>query len=135
MADREVPYIDAESRPYWSACQQGQLLYQYCASCDRSQFYPRALCTNCFGSDQLSWRESKGLGSVYSFTVIHTTFEPGWRSSTPYIVALVDLDEGYRMMSNVVAAEGTEVAIGSRVAVSFEALTAEVSVPVFALAD
>lgn len=90
---------------------QGTLAYQECDDCAKVIFYPRVLCPAC-GSDALTWRESAGLGTVYSATTVHP------RDSDAYNVSLVDVDEGFRMMSNVVGVPPTEVGIGLRVRLS-----------------
>lgn len=85
----------------------GELRYQWCAACDAPVFYPRTLCPGC-GGRELGWRTSAGSGSVYSTTTV------AQRDTTGYNVALVDLDEGFRMMSTVLG-EPAEVRIGDRV--------------------
>ena len=130
--ERERPHIDVENRPFWDACRDHRLLFQRCNDCGEAQFYPRYLCTACF-SDSLSWEESRGEGVVYTFTELHVTFEPGWQDATPYVVALIDLDEGYRMMSNIVADDLSAIEIGARARVTFEDVDDELSVPLFEL--
>jgi uncharacterized OB-fold protein len=117
--DKPVPSITAETRPFWDGCAAGELRYQACRECGRVQFYPRALCAGC-GGVALEWRRSRGEGTVYAVTVVHRAPSAAFRADVPYAVALVDLDEGFRMLANVVGGAPADVAIGDRVRVAFE---------------
>jgi uncharacterized OB-fold protein len=108
----------APHRAYLDRLAAGVLAYQRCRDCGAAIFPPRVLCPAC-GSVSLDWRESEGRGAVYSSTAIPT------RDSEPYDVALIDLDEGYRMMSTVVGLPADRVAIGMRVRVRIEPGDAE----------
>lgn len=102
----------APTRAYEEGLRQGELRYQRCATCSAAVFYPRTLCPSCGGTD-LGWRTSSGRGVVYSATTVAE------RSAPDYNVSLVDLDEGFRMMSRVVGNPG-QVRIGQRVRVGFD---------------
>ncbi|WP_199919292.1 Zn-ribbon domain-containing OB-fold protein [Streptomyces sp. NRRL S-1824] len=102
---------DVETRPFWDGIAAGELRLQRCGDCGRAVFYPRALCPHCFG-DRLEWFTSSGTGTVYSYTVARRAFSPS-AGEPPYTVALIDLDEGVRMMSRIVG--GDRVRIGDRV--------------------
>ena len=115
---KAVPVPNAETRPFWEACARGELLYQFCAVCACAQFYPRAHCARCQGKS-LEWRRSTGEGAVYSHTTVHRAPTPAFKELVPYVIALVDLDEGFRMMMNVLDCDPGRVAIGSRVRVVF----------------
>jgi uncharacterized OB-fold protein len=119
MAQKPVPTPNADTRPFWDACNREELIYQYCRACDRAQFYPRAMCTACHGHD-LEWRTSSGRGTVCTFTVNHRPPNVAFQDDVPYAIALVDLDEGFRMMMNVLDCDPDSVHIGMRVAVTFE---------------
>ncbi|WP_329431799.1 OB-fold domain-containing protein [Streptomyces sp. NBC_01280] len=103
--------MTAPSQGYADGLAAGELRFQYCADCDEAVFYPCVLCRHC-GSESLAWKVSSGLGAVYATTVLHK------RGSDPYNVALIDLDEGFRMMSRVEGVAAEDVAIGSRVGVT-----------------
>jgi uncharacterized OB-fold protein len=126
---KPLPRISAEARPYWAACLEGELRHQACRGCGKVQFYPRALCAGC-GATDLEWRRSGGLGVVYAVTVVYRAPSEPFRADVPYAVALVDLDEGFRMMANVVGDDPEGVAIGDRVRVVFE-MRGEVALPQF----
>ncbi len=102
----------------------GVLAHQVCEACGTAFFPPRVLCPSC-GAGELEWRPSSGRGVVYSATTIAP------RGGAPYTVALVDLDEGYRMMSTVSDPDGGEVAIGDAVTVRFEPRDDASALPVF----
>lgn len=118
--DLPAPIVNADSAPYWEGASQDKLLLQHCRDCGAKQFFPRFLCTSC-GSDNMDWVEASGKGTVHSFTVVHRAAFPEFQAQTPYIVALVDLEEGPRMMTNIVGDGALDVEIGEPVAVTFEA--------------
>ena len=91
---------------------------------------PRKFCPHCW-SDQLEWVDSKGHGTVHSFSIVHRAPTPVFAASTPYVIALIDLDEGPRMFANVVGDDALEVAIGDRVSVTFEERGGGAVVPQF----
>jgi uncharacterized protein len=103
MASAEAPAVN-----YRRHLEKGKLAYQRCADCSAAVFYPRTLCPVC-GSGALEWRESAGRGTVYATTAVHS------RNRDPSNVVLVDLDEGFRMMSRVEGVPAEEVEIGARV--------------------
>lgn len=119
QAPLPVPVPNADSLPYWNAARERRLLIRKCNACAALHFMPRHLCPVCW-SDQLEWIESKGTGSVHSFTVIRRAPMPAFAPLTPYVVALIDLDEGPRMIANVIGEDALSVAIGDRVKVTFE---------------
>jgi len=102
---------------------KGVLAYQRCADLDHVVFYPRVLCPTC-GSGSLSWHESQGTGTVYAVTALHPRDKPA------YNVSLIDLDEGFRVMTNVIGIDTTEVEIGMRVRVEIDT-AAETPLPFF----
>jgi hypothetical protein len=101
---------------------------QWCVDCDRAIFFPREVCPGCLGS-RLEWRPSPGTGSVYTYTVEHNPQNPGLTG--PYTIALIDLDEGVRMMSNVVGCPPEDVRVGMRVAIAWEELSDGRNLPQF----
>jgi hypothetical protein len=132
--EKPLPVINEESRPFWEGCKRGELLLQRCADCGAFVYYPRALCPACH-SLRLSWERVSGEGTIYSYTVCHRPAGPAFKDDAPYVVALIDLKEGPRMLSNIVTDEPGAVRIGLPVRVTFDAVTDEVTLPKFALAD
>lgn len=127
---KPLPEMDEVSRPFWKGCQRRELLLQRCAQCERYQFYPRPLCLHCY-SDHLDWVRSPGIGRVYSFTVTYQNLMPGFAEEVPYIFALVDLDEGVRMTTNIVGCKPEDVRVGMPVQVVFEYVSREITLPKF----
>lgn len=113
------PVPNGDSLPYWAAARELRLLVRQCKACGARHFMPRHMCPECW-SDQLEWIESRGFGSVHSFSVVHRAPTPAFAANAPYVIALIDLDEGPRMFANVLGADALEVAIGDRVKVIFE---------------
>jgi uncharacterized OB-fold protein len=109
VTDPATPYGDALTRPFWAAATERRLVMQCCTACGRFQFYPRPVCLGC-RSDRLEWREVSGRGTVYSATTVHLRYDPAFEP--PYTVAMVELDEGPRLLTQIVDGEAP---IGSRV--------------------
>ena len=114
MAD-ELP--DPDSAPYWEGIASGELRYQRCGACDASIFYPRSICPAC-GTPEPQWQVSAGDGVVHACSVIHRA-PPAHADEVPYVVALIDLAEGFRMMSRVVDCDPETVAVGQAVRVVY----------------
>jgi len=114
-----APVANADSLPYWTAARARRLLIRRCNACGHLHFMPRCLCPVCW-SDQLEWVESKGTGSIHSFTVIRRAPMAAFAPSVPYVIALIELDEGPRMMANVRGADALSTRIDDRVQVTFE---------------
>ncbi len=132
--ERPVPSPDLDSQPYWDATREHRLVLQRCASCSQFWFYPRARCPHCWSPD-FTWEEVSGLGTVYSFTVIRRAPTPAFTPAVPYVVALIDLDEGPRVMSNVLGLDVADVRIDLRVRVAWEDIGDGLALPVFVPAE
>jgi uncharacterized OB-fold protein len=111
---RPLPELDHVSATYWGAAARGELLFQECPACGHRQFYPRAMCTAC--AADTAWRRASGRGTVHTFTIIRQNLAPPWRQWLPYVVAMVELEEGPRMMSNITHCEVDDVCVGLPVA-------------------
>ena len=125
---KPAPTIDPDSAPYWEALHANRLILKICGACGKAHFYPRELCPYCH-SDDLSWTEASGRGVIYSFTVCRRSAGPAFADEVPYVVAIVELDEGPRMMGNVVETEVDDVRIGLEVEVVFVAAADDVGIP------
>lgn len=112
-----APERTPETLPFWEATAQGRLLLAYCEACDTYIWYPRTFCPNC-GSRSASWREATGFGTVYSFTVVCRAAGE-FREAVPFVVAYVELQEGPRVLTNIVGCEPDHVFIGQSVRVVF----------------
>jgi len=129
---RPLPSPTDITRPYWEGAAQGILRLQRCSACGIFQFYPRGFCNACL-SDAIEWVASEGKGTIYSFTVNHRGPSPYFKGRTPYVVALVDLDEGVRMMVNVLDGPVSTLVIGARVSITFEQVSDSLALPQAAL--
>ncbi len=131
---RFEPPIAVEAGPFWEATREGRLLVQWCTACDRGVFYPRVFCPHCAaGADALEWRTASGRANVYAAVVEHKPQAAGaqFLGGQPYCVALVDLEEGVRMLTNVVGCPADDVHSGMAVAVTWEALSDGRQLPLF----
>ena len=130
---RPLPTVSPLAQPFWDACAEGRLVIQRCSECDRLRHYPQELCPNCQSSDY-DWSELSGRGSIYSYTISHRAFHPAWKDRVPYAVVTVELDEGVRMVSELMEADPSDVEIDRRVEVSFRELEGFGLAPFFVLA-
>jgi uncharacterized protein len=129
---RPLPSLDElDTAPFWRATREHQLRYQQCDACGTVVWHPRAHCTGCTGGT-LSWHTASGQGSVYTFSVVRQSYHPFFRTRVPYAVAWIDLDEGPRILSNVVGVKdpSADITCGQRVTVEWEDHD-EVSIPLF----
>ena len=127
---RMEPPVTPTTEEFWEATREGRLLVQWCNACDQPVFFPRETCPICLGAD-LGWRPSEGGGSVYTYTVEHKPMNPALGGGGPYVVALVDLEEGIRVMSNVVGCQPDKVEVGMPVRVTWEELSDGRRLPLF----
>ncbi len=116
---KPLPKITAETRQFWEGCRNGVLRYQRCENCAKPQFPPRSVCGHCHATT-LAWADSAGGGSVHTFTVVHRAPTEEFKAEAPYVLALIDFDEGFRAMMNVRGSPPESVQIGARVRVIFE---------------
>jgi uncharacterized OB-fold protein len=135
MPNRPQPgFPEHDTKHYWEGAKAGELRYQTCKDCRGApNFTPTAHCQKC-GGRNLSWNVSKGMGTVYTYSVVRQNRIPGFQELGAYAVAYVDLDEGFRMLTNVigVADPTKDIKCGQRVKVEFEAQdSGEYPIPVF----
>jgi uncharacterized OB-fold protein len=127
---RPGPPNDPELAPYFAAAAEGRVLVQRCDTCGHAQLYPRCDCVRCHST--VHWEDASGFGTVYSFTVIRQHFARQFRHLLPLVVALVDLDEGPRLMTNLVELAPEDARVGMRVEVRFERVGDEAAIALFA---
>lgn len=126
---RLLPYPSPVARPFWDATRRHELVMQWCDTCRYHVFYPRATCPRC-GRTELSWRSVSGSGRIYTYTVARRATHRAFAERVPYVVAIVELDEGPHLTTEIVGTDPNTVKIGARVIVEFED-HADISVPVF----
>ena len=105
--------------PYWEAAAEGTLLLQRCKPAGHLQHYPRSICATCWSED-LVWQPASGRGTVWAFTVVHMPGHPAWLNEVPYTLALVELEEGPRLMTNVIGIDPEVVHVGMAVELAVE---------------
>jgi len=128
--NKPLPHIDEENRPWWEALKRHELYVQRCRDCGELRYYPRAQCTECL-SPKTEWLKCSGRGKVYTFTVTNQNQAPGFRESLPYIMAYVELDEGLKMLTNIIDCRPEEAKIGTPVEVVYDDVTPEVTLAKF----
>ena len=125
-----LPSTSPETKRYWDACKRGQLLTQKCNDCGEYQFYRRAFCSHCW-SYSIEDVVSSGKGTVWTYTVTYQNRAPGYRDEVPYVVALVELEGGIKMFTNIVECNPEDVRIGMPVEVVFQKATDDITIPYF----
>ena len=127
-----LPTPTAISAPHWEGCRQGELRVQHCRACGKYVFIPQPTCTDCLSSD-LDWVTSSGRGQLYSYTVVHRPQQPSFE--TPYVVAIVELDEGFHMLTNLIDCPEHAIAVGMPLEAVFKPLSEEITLPYFRPAE
>lgn len=124
--DRKIsdPKMNFGDEPFFEGATQGKLMVKFCKSCNQYHHYPRALCPFCF-SDQTEWRQAKGTGTIYSYSVTRVS------GPVPYVIAYVTLDEGPTMLTNIVDCDLDSVRCGQKVNVTFKQSESGTGVPMF----
>jgi uncharacterized OB-fold protein len=126
----DLPTIEPETQPFWDAAREGKLLLRRCTSCGKPHSYPRPFCPFCWSED-VPWEEASGRATLYTWSTIFMNDLPPFGSKIPYVAAAVDLEEGPRVMSNIVGVEPDQLQAGMALVVDFEALNDDISAPVF----
>jgi uncharacterized OB-fold protein len=123
-----LPRTSAIAQPFWEGCERSELMFQRCGGCGRAVFNPAPICRFCTSRD-LSWERSAGRGTVYSWTVAWRPQSPAF--TTPYAPVIVELDEGYYLLSNLVGCEVEDIRVGLPVEVVFHRVSDARTLPYF----
>jgi uncharacterized OB-fold protein len=126
----DLPQPDLETQPFWDGCKEHKFLLRHCNACGRDHYYPRPFCPSCWGDD-LSWREASGRASLYTYSVVHVNDLPPFKERVPYVAAIVELEEGPRVMTNVEGVPFEELECGMPLVLDFKAIADDVTIPVF----
>ncbi len=132
--EKPIPVVNTWAIPFWEGCAEQELKIQKCKECEHPIFYPRIACPNC-GSDELEWIVTSGRGKVYSYTVVENNAPSAFAQDVPYVVAVIRLEEGVQMLSNIVECDFSELACDMPVEVVFEKLNDEFTLPKFRPVD
>ncbi|RJP16718.1 MAG: Zn-ribbon domain-containing OB-fold protein [Candidatus Abyssobacteria bacterium SURF_5] len=127
---KPLPDITESTKPFWEGCKAGKLLLPKCRSCGQMFFFPNHFCPECLSED-VDWIDSSGKGVVHTFTIISRPPSDAFAADVPYVVAVIDLEEGPRMLSNVIGIPPEHVRVGMPVEVVFERVSEEITLPKF----
>jgi hypothetical protein len=133
-SERPLPTRNPFSEPFWDAAARHELALQRCDQCATFRFYPRPMCPQCH-SMAATWTTCSGHGTIYTFTIVRRPLARWFRERVPLVCAIVELDEGPRMMANIHEVDPDQVSIGTRVAVRFEDVDEDITLPYFVPGD
>lgn len=133
---KPLPMVTPENERYWQGARAHELWLRYCNSCQKTFFYPRDICP-IDGSRDVTWKQASGRATLYTYAIVHRAPTPAFRGDVPFMTAIVELEEGGRMMTNLVgiAPDPNVIKVGMPVVVAFDDRTDEISMPVFRPAD
>ncbi len=124
--EKPLPVPTEDSSPYWEACKKHELRMQRCKACGHFRFPPSVVCPRCT-SLEADWEKLSGRGEVYTFIIVHKTYHPAFDSDIPYNVAIVRLEEGPMLHTNVVECRNDDLYIGMPVEVIFQDMNDKIS--------
>lgn len=136
VASKPLPSPTPETQPYWDACKKHELWVRSCNDCPKRYFYPRDICPECF-SRNTEWIRCSGRGTLHTFGIVVRPPHRGWAEDVPFVVAMVDLEEGCRMPTNLVEVDADpadparSIRIGMAVELVWEDRTEDISLPMF----
>jgi uncharacterized OB-fold protein len=128
--NKPIPYINGDSKEFWAGCKEHELRFQKCKACGHVRWPASIICPICY-SEETEWMVAGGKGRVYTFVVYHVAYHPGFENDLPYVVADVELEEGPRLLTNIVGCRPDEVRCEMLVEVIWEDITEEFSLPKF----
>ena len=127
---RPAPPRTELSEGFWQGVERGELVVQRCRGCGSLRHYPQSICPDCH-SPEFGWAPLSGRGAIYSYTVAHRAFHPAWKQHVPYVIATIELDEGIRMVSDLLDSDPETIAIGQPVQVYFAEMPGQGMMPRF----
>ena len=128
--DNLVPTPDADSKPFWDGCRDHKLMFQKCGACGQVRWPPCILCPQCL-SQETQWIEAGGRGTIYTFAVYHQAFHPAFQNKLPYVTAIVELNEGPMLLTNIVGCSPDSLECEMPVQVIWDDVSDEFSLPKF----
>jgi len=130
LARFDLPTIDEETAPFWDGMRAGTLLLRRCRACAALTYYPRPFCPECW-SDDVDWQAASGKATLYTHSTVYMNDLPPFGEQVPYVAAVVELEEGPRMMTQVIDCPPESLAMGMALTAEFRELTPEVTIAVF----
>lgn len=128
---KPLPEPRSWSKEFWEAAKMHELIIQQCGNCKQNIFYPQVCCPNCLSTEDLRWIKASGKGKVYSFSVVYANPPLVFKEDVPYVPAIIELEEGIRLFSNIVGCVPEEVKCDMPVEVAFDDVTEEFTLPKF----
>jgi uncharacterized OB-fold protein len=126
----DIPSPDLETQPFWDGCKEGRFLIRHCNACGEDHFYPRPFCPTCW-SDDVAWKEASGRATLYTFSIVHQNDLPPFGERVPYVAAIVDLEEGPRVMTNIEGVEHDALRIGMPLVVDYKPISDDLTIAIF----
>ncbi len=126
---KPVPSPTEATRPFWSGCASGALRLKSCSRCGKFVAPTRAVCA--CGNAQLAWVDTSGRGRIFSYTVVHRAPDPAFRGEIPYVIAVVELEEGPKLMTNITGVAPAAIKVGMPVRAVFDEVAPGIGVPKF----
>ena len=130
MTDKPLPELTGHAKEFYAWCRRGDLRFQRCSDCQAWRHVPREMCAKC-GSDEWKWVKSSGKGTVFTWTVAARAMHPAFVDAVPYAPVIIEMDEGVRLVSELIDCEPADLEIGMRVEVAFAKVSDEVTLPKF----
>lgn len=131
---RPIPKPKPESLPFWKGCREEQFLLQYCDACGRINWFPRDYCVGC-GGHRFTWKPAAGEGILETYTIVYRAMNPAWESEVPYMLGMVKLKEGIRMVTRITSHKGEDTPMGAKVRVKFVPAGKDIKLPFFEVVD
>jgi uncharacterized OB-fold protein len=129
-ARTDLPTIEPETKPFWDAAKEGRFLLRRCGACGKPHHNPRPFCPFCW-SDDVPWEDASGRATLYTFSTVFLNDLPPFKEQLPYVAAVVDLEEGPRVMTQIVDATPEELTLGMPLEVVFRPLDDDITAPYF----
>lgn len=126
----DLPTPDFETQAFWDGCKEGKFLIRHCNACGRDHFYPRPFCPTCWSADVV-WKQASGRATLYTYSIVHVNDLPPFADRVPYVAAVVELDEGPRVMTNVEGVAFDDLRVDMPLVVAFKPISDDVTIPVF----
>ena len=128
--EKPIPQVNPDTQPFWDGCKEHELRFQKCLDCGRVRWPPAMVCSECH-SAQTEWITAGGKGIVYTYAVYHRAFHPAFKDDLPYVSAVVELEEGPHLLTNIIGCKPDAVQCDMPVEVSWEDVTDEFCLPKF----
>lgn len=128
---KPLPVPTPETQPFWDGLKQHQLRIQRCKACNQAYFYPRPFCPKCFSWD-VEWFTATGKAKLHTYTIVHRA-PPAFRDDAPYVLAVAELDEGPRMMTNLVdiVPEHSQLPVDMPLEIVYDDVNEQITLPKF----